>query len=325
MKYQNLKSFQKHLSSAAPHNLCRVYLVAIGDDFERNSVLNSILGLIQTPDSFPSRFSGENFVLREFLDALYSPSLLGGEPIIILDEFEKVGKKELQPLLDQPLPPVYLLLGSRSKTPYAAAIEKLGVILDLTEEKPWDKEKRISEELATVAKNAGKRFTPEALQLLLDRTEKDLALYLSEVEKLICFVGEKEIIEREDVLRISVVSRSHTLWQTAEEVIWEGKPFPPIDSVSFHGLVPLLRSQLQIGLKIAALIEMQCPADEWGKHLPKMWPKALEKRSPVAARLGSPFFKRGLQKLLEIELLSRTQSTQYPALLDLFRSQLLQK
>jgi len=105
-------------------------------------------------------------------------------------------------------------------------------------------------------------------------------------------------------------------------VIWEGGQFPQIDSSSFHGLIPALRSQLHLGLSLATLIEEQCPSNQWSRFLPKIWPKTLEKRSSQAARLGSVYFQKGLEKLFEIELLSRSTSTQYRAMLDLFRAQI---
>jgi len=105
-------------------------------------------------------------------------------------------------------------------------------------------------------------------------------------------------------------------------VIWERGEFPPLDGTSFHGLIPALRNQLQLGLTLSTLIEERCPSDQWSKYLPKLWPKTLEKRSSQAARMGSSYFKKGLSKLLEVELLSRTNSTQYRALLDLFKAQI---
>lgn len=320
MRYQNLKSFQKHLSSAAPHHLCRIYLIAMADDFERTKVLDALLSYF--PESFPTRFNGNDLILRDLLDAMQSPSLLGGDPIILLDEMEKIAKKDLQTLFAHLTTGCYLFLGSRTKSPFAADVEKQGVILDLTDEKPWDKEKRFVEQLVEKAKNSGKRLSPDAVQFLFERLDKDPALLENELNKLICYVGEKTSIEKEDIARISASSRTHTLWQTAEEVIWEGGKFPPLDSTSFHGLLPILRSQLQLGLKLTSLIDSKCPSQEWSTHLPKIWPKTLEKRSAQAARLGTPFFKKGMEKLFEIELLSRNQSTQYGALLDFFRSYL---
>jgi DNA polymerase-3 subunit delta len=318
VRYQNLKSFEKHIASAAPNLLCRLYLVAIGDDFERNKALDLILKHLP---SQPTRFSGVDCNLKDVLDAMQSESLFG-EPVLVVDEVEKLSKKQLETLAGALTSFVgYLLFGARSKTAaLSQAVEKEGVILDLLEEKPWDKERRLSEQLIERAKQAGKKLLPDAASLLLERLGVDPALLESEIDKLICYVGERSAISREDILSISPASRTSTFWQTAEEVVWEGGDFPSVDSAAFHALIPALRSQLHLGLTLATLIEERTPSDEWSRYLPKLWPKTLEKRSSQAARLGSVYFRKGLEKLFELELQSRSNSTQYRALLDLFRA-----
>jgi len=323
LRYQNLKSFQKHLASAAPHHLSRFYLVLVADDHERIKTLDSILSYLLTPEASPVHFKGGDLELRDLFDALQSPPLFGGEPLVILDEAEKIPKKNLQLLSDQMAAYSgkaggYLLIGARSKISLAAPIEKEGIVFDLTDEKPWDKEKRLAEELSDRAKNAGKRLLPDAVQLMFERLDKDAALLKNEIDKLICYVGEKTTISREDVLQISAANRTASHWQMAEEIIWEGGS-PSLDPNSFHSLLPALRSQLHLGMTLATLIEEQYPAEKWNSFLPKLWPKTLEKRSAQAAQFGSRYFSKGLEKIFEIEQLSRSGSTQYAALIDLLR------
>ncbi len=323
MRYTNLKAFQKHLVSAAPSNFSRVYLASVAADFEREKIIHSILSLVQSPDSPATRLSGAEFAIRDFCDALQSPSLFGGESVWVLDELDQLNKKTLEAvgeLIRQPLPG-YLILGSRTKA-LSAAVEKLGVVLDLVDEKSWDRETRLTEGLIERAKNAGKRLESDVIPLLFERVEKESALLENELDKLICYVGDRSSIGSGDVLAVGASSRTQTLWQVAEEMVWEGGPLPSLEDTAFHGLLPILRSQLQMGLKIASLIEGQIPSDAWSAHLPKIWPKTLEKRTSQAARLGSSYFRKGIQALFEIELLSRGASTQYAALLSLFRSQM---
>ncbi len=318
MRYQNLKSFQKHLGSAAPHHLCKIYLVAIGDDFERAKVFDQIVGFLKTA---PERLSGDKTSLKDCLDVLESGSLLG-EPVVILDEVEKFSKKEIG-FLSEHLKGAagFVILGSRSKlATLFTEVEKEGVVLDLLEEKPWDREKRLGEHLLEKAKLAAKRLAPEVAPLLLERLGTDSALLESELDKLICFVGEREMIVRDDVLAISPMSKSSTLWQQAEEFIWERGEIPSMEEATFHGFIPALRSQFHLGLCLAICIEEKKPSDEWGRYLPKLWPKILEKRSSQAARLGSNYFRKGLEKLFEIECLSRSTTTRYAALLGILRA-----
>ncbi len=70
-------------------------------------------------------------------------------------------------------------------------------------------------------------------------------------------------------LKISAANLSHTAWQNAEEIVWERGALQLADKDLFHALVPAIRSQLQLGLKIALLIESKTPADQWSKYLSK--------------------------------------------------------
>ncbi|MDE3045685.1 MAG: hypothetical protein KGJ02_03475 [Verrucomicrobiota bacterium] len=308
----------KHLKVAGPHLLSRVYLLCVPDDFERGQLFQAILRPLLTPDHSLQRFSGEGLDQRAFFDHLQTPSLFGGEPIAVLDEVEKLPKKSFS------LPSMsfgYLLMGSRGKTPLAAAVEKEGVVLDLLDEKPWEKEKRQQQLLEARAKSAGKTLTPEVIPLLFERLEKESSTLESELDKLICYVGDKNVIDRNDVLAISAESRTSTIWHTAEDLVWEGKGL--LDESEFHALVPALRSQLQLGLKIATLLSQNASSEEWSQALPRVFPRTLEKRTSQAAKLGLPYFVKGLEALFDIELKSRTGSQQYGALLDLFRARLV--
>lgn len=309
MRFSSTRSFQKHLSTAAPDHLCHCYLVIAFDDYERNKILKGIVpcGVF---------FSGAEVSGSQILEAL-SPTLFGSEPAVLVDEVEKLDKKEQQ-MLAAHLPAAgYLLLGARKKIPLASAVEKEGVILDLSEEKPWDKEKRIAEQLFEKVNRAGKRLASDVPALLFERIGTDPAMLDREIEKLLCFIGERPTIERSDVFRCCPVTTTHTLWQIAEEVVWGEGKLPP-DPNLFHALLPALRSQLQLGAKIASL----SPREEWSQYLPKVWPKTLEKRRRSVERLGAAYFQKGLRLLFEVELLSRTGSNQFAPLLDLFRMSL---
>lgn len=322
MKYQNVKSFEKHLSSASPDHLCRVYLVAIADNHERSQVLQSLVQKTLPPDCSLQRFSPD-LECHELFDALQSPSLFGGDAVVLLDECEELKKKDVEKLsgfLEKNALCGYLFLGSKGKTPLSKIVEKVGVVLDMTEEKPWDKEKRLAESLSEIAKKEGKRLSPDAIPLLFERLGMDISLLTQEIFKLSCYVGDRLTIERSDIFRISSTTSSHTLWQMAEEIVWEGRG--SFDASMFPGIIFSLRPQLQLGLKITTLLEDGIPLQEWTPYFPKMWPRTLEKRKEQAVRKGASYFKNGLEMLFKIESLSRTGSVQPEALFDLFRTSL---
>lgn len=317
MFIKDFASLKKQLSQRSSH---RCYLLAIPDDYERARAAKILFSYLLSEGSSPTLFSGSDLSMREVYDALQSPSLFGGESVVFFDEVEKLGKKDLSYLSEQIASLQFaghLILGARSKTTLVSAVDKSGIVFDLTEEKPWDKEKRIIEQMHLRVQNGGKRLSSDAAPLLLEKVGSDPALLDQEMDKLICFVGDRPTVERSDVLRMTPFSRLETLWKIAEEMIWEGLQSSITES--FYALVPLLRSQLQIGLKIISLHGCGHPKEAWGDYLPKIWPKTLEKRSSQAVKLGPNYFRKGLELLFEIETLSRTGSSREEALCDLFR------
>lgn len=324
MRYTNTNSFLKHLKEATPHHFSRVYSIAISDPFDRAKMLDALLAAIVMPTHVVERFSGSDLDMRAFFDRLQTPSLFGGEPVIVLEEVEKLTKAQLTPLtplLSKPPSFGYLLLGVGGKSPLLGPAEKGGVILDLLEEKPWDKEKRLLEQMEQHARLAKKQLAPLVAPFLLERLGPDSAMLEQELSKLFCYVGDRVAIERADVEAVGSQNRSFTAWQVAEELIWEGRLSQPLDESLFHALLPLLRSQLQTGMKISALLEANAPREEWDRALPRMFAKTLQKRSAQAALLGAPYFSRGLKALFELELQSRGDVEDWGALFDRFRTQ----
>ncbi len=324
MRYTQLSAFHKHLASAAPQNLCRLYLIVCADAFERKSALDALLSYAAA-DALVVRYVGSETPVREILDALNSPRLFGGEPIVVVDEVDKKLHDALSSWFKEPPAFGYLFLGAKGKIS-ASFAETHGVVLDLTEEKPWEKEKRLAEKLHQMAKSAGCRLSPDAASLILERVEGDAALIFHEMEKLICYAADKQEITRGDVEALCKSSRNFTLWQIADDLIWErvfrANGSELSDPSFFHGLIASLRQQLTLGMKMCQLKGAGVPFGEWRSHFPKIWPKALEKKAEISGRLGAAYFHRGLELLFQVELLSKSGGPATDALLDYFRIKL---
>ena len=322
MKYTSRTAFLNQVRSSTSSGFpSRIYWVGIPDEYERTEVIETLSQMLQASGTIAQRFSGQGLELKELSDHLHSSSLFGGEPLAIIDDAEKIVKANVNSL-SQVFPHSfgYLIFAAKSKSPLSDTVEKEGVVLDLVSEKSWEKERRIEQQLDARVKQAGKLFGSGALRFLLDRIDLDVGLLEREIDKLICYIGDRPRIETSYIEAIAASNRSFTIWQTAEEWIWEGTG--RTDELLFHPLIPALRAQLQLGLKIATLLQENASRDEWAQALPKIFPKTLEKRTTQAQQLGSLYFKRGLQALFDIELRSRTGSTSYGALLDLFRAKI---
>ncbi|MCC6127979.1 MAG: hypothetical protein IT584_02130 [Chlamydiae bacterium] len=133
MKHQSVLSFQKHLESRASQ-LSRVYLIAVPDDFERKKWLSRVANLLCTSGQGLLCLSAVDSTLSELFTAIDSPSLFDPEPIALIDEIEKLSKKEAQKFLDllaRPNLAGHLIFGSRGKSPLSSVVEKKGSVLDL--------------------------------------------------------------------------------------------------------------------------------------------------------------------------------------------------
>lgn len=315
MRYQSQEALEKHIESAFPDHYSSCYLLLVPSDYERRALAKTISHKIKKSYRY---LSGEKLEANQVLEASY-PDLFGEAPFCFVDEVEKMGKKEWTALMESLPLPGLLLLGGRTKVPLSKTFEKEGVILDLTDEKPWDKEKRMLQFVKKRVSQEGKSFMPEALTLFFENQNKsDMALLEREVEKLFAYVGEKKTLETADVEAISLESREETLWQIAEEIVFGEKPYMPKEEIDPFALFALLRSQLEIGAKIASMTESKLPKEEWGQFLPKMWPKALEKKARIAEKLGSCYFLKRLKDLFEVEMLSRSGSGKPLALFSSF-------
>ena len=322
MRYTNSNSFQKQVQSAQSSGfLSRCYWIATPNDYERITAIDLISKILLAKDCFLENFQGSSFDKKGFFDFLQSTNLFGNEPIAVITEGEKISKSEL-PFFQKlfPLKCGYLIIASKSKSFLMDLFEQEGVVLDLLLEKSWEKEKRILQAIEQKIKEAKKAIRPDVLSFIIERVDLDAGTLDREVDKLLCFIGDKGQIERSDVEAIISSNRTEILWTLAESIIWDGKG--SFDESLFHPLVPALRSQMQMGLKIASLLETNGTSEDFQRFLPKVFPRILEKRMQQAKKMGSLYFSNGLKALFKIELQSRLGSTHYKSLIDFFCAQL---
>ncbi len=333
VKYQNMQALEKHLKEAFPHHLAKVYLVASPFDRERRRIIEKIGKVIERKESTLSTVAYETSQtpLASVLEQLNTKSILGGSSLVVLEGIERLKKNECELLahyVENPSPFAYLILGG-------AALKGLGdlyrkgskelVILDLGEEKPWDRERRLKEDLLFQASAEGKRLKPDVASYLLELIGPDLSSLEQELSKLICYVGERHEIERGDVCAISSSREKTTGWQLAETLVWTEDPLPqdPAADLSFLlALIGQLRYHLELGAQFQALLELGLSPQQIAEHLPQVRPAVFERFLSIARRRSSGCFKRGLSALFELELGCKNNAGDPLLLFDLFTAKL---
>ncbi|MBS0650448.1 MAG: hypothetical protein JSR93_04740 [Verrucomicrobia bacterium] len=333
MKFQSWPAFGKHLNESAPNHLSPIYLIIAPCSYERKKICDMIMAALhkKDPSLAPQHCDAAAASLNEVVDQLNSRSLFGSAPVIICDGLEKLKKSGWEPLLsyaENPSTFSYLILGSSSAKNTADLYQKGKkdlVVLDLSDEKTWDRKARFQRYLIEYALKEGKTLSPDAAQHLLDHIGLDLPSLEQELVKLICYVGDRKAIALNDVEQVCAVEKTVSTWQLSEMIVWEAKPAAPPPNIDLSWLLPFLgqlRYQLQIGLQLAVMNDTHMLPGDMAKQLPQLRGALLDKRLAVAKQKGQRYFRTGLQSLFEVEILAKNSGGSANLLFDLLTAKL---
>ncbi|MBS0652536.1 MAG: hypothetical protein JSR39_03320 [Verrucomicrobia bacterium] len=333
MKFQSWPAFGKHLSESTPNHLSPIYLIIAPCSYERKKICDMIIASLHKKDPHltPQHCDAAAVSLNEVVDQLNSRSLFGSAPVVVCDGLDKLKKSGWEPLLtyaESPSSFSYLILGSSSAKNTADLYQKGKkelVVLDLSDEKPWDRKARFQRYMIEYALKDGKTLSPDAAQHLLDHIGLDLPSLEQELTKLICYVGERKAIAMSDVEQICAVEKTVSTWQLSEMVVWESKAVAPPPTIDLSWLLPFLgqlRYQLQIGLQLAVMIDTHMLPGDMAKQLPQLRGALFDKRMAVAKQRGQEYFRSGLKSLFEIELLAKNSGGTAILLFDLLTAKL---
>lgn len=178
-----------------------VYVVCGSDDGLRSRALQKLLERIGT-DGSVTEFAGASCGLADVLDEVRTLPLLGDRRVVVVRDADAcitAWREKLEDYLGSPCPTGVLVLEPKrwpSNTRLAKLVERIGESIKC--EAPSGKE--FEGWLIRFAGSLGKRLVPAAAQLLRDLLGKEEpAMYLSEIEKLATYVGDRPVIQIEDV------------------------------------------------------------------------------------------------------------------------------
>lgn len=304
MRFQKLEVLEKHFKEAYPKHLSLIYGVACAEESERKKILSSLAQrLAKQCDLKKCTF------LTEALEHLNSSSFFSEKIAAVLDGIDSLGKEELDLLMRYvkfPNPKGHLILGAANPKAFSELYrigKKEMVVLDLSKEKPWEEKERLQNWVKNTLARARKKIDADALEHFLHRLPSDRLLLEQELEKLICYLGEKENVSRSDIETICCFSEEINFFKLARDLVWEQKNLPPplTDIGSLLLLIGSLRSQYELGLKMSALLRKKASREEIHLAFPKLWPKALEQMMQITAQKGGIYFKKGMQALYDLE------------------------
>jgi DNA polymerase III subunit delta len=325
MKYSNLRAFEKHLEGAAPKHFANIYLVLAKDAFERKIAVERIIDSVFKDQSSREMgvqtFDSEGLNIEQLLNELQALVFFSAQRIIVLQQAEKLAKsacEKLESYFAHPNRSICLVISASAinhSTLFYKKAEKAGVILEIAEEKPWEREKSMQEWLVQKAMCEGIKIHPQVCQGLLKQTGTDLASLNQEVEKLICYVGERKEITLSDLSAVCTNLNLESIWQLGEAIFrCDGAAALRImkkllnEGTAFLALLRQLRSQLQTDYQICSLLISGGSSADVAVQFPYMKGAILERHLEQSRTYGMQRFKRGLLKIDETEILAKNSS-----------------
>ena len=325
MKYSNLRAFEKHLEGASPAHFSNLYLILVKDSFLCKTITDklcqALLKQINNSSLSLQTFEGNQIIDSKISSELNSLTLFSDKQVMRINQADTIPKntqKLLEEYYQQPNPSIFLVLSAptlnRSTNFYKKA-EKAGIVLEIEEEKGAAKESTAIEWVNKAISNQGKKVSPQTVQVLVKRLGSDLCLLHHEIEKLVCYVGDRPEITSQDVKAISHAINLESIWQLGEAIFNRQAATALriskallMDGTAFIAFLRQLRSQLQTDFQVASILANGGSREEITSLFPYMRGFILDLHVRQAQSYGVARFRKGLLKIDEIELMAKSSS-----------------
>lgn len=326
MKYTALRAFEKHLEASAPSHFGDVYLILSKDDYERKSASQLLITHVSKGLSIPGMnvqvFDAEKADARSLLDELYAMALFSAKRLIIIHNVDKWGKSITEKLEDYfASPNRSICLGMTAQainhsTNFFKKAEKIGIVLDIAEAKPWEKEKMIIDWVIQACQSAGKRIDLQTSTMLVKRVGTDQMFLRQELDKLFCYVGERNAIVPQDISAICTSLNVENIWQVGES-LFQREPSAALriakamieDGAPFLTILRQIRSQFLNALHIASIMATGGGPNEVTAQFPYMRGGILDKNMRQAQHYGLHKLKTALITIDQVELQAKNSAS----------------
>jgi DNA polymerase III subunit delta len=334
VKYTNLRSFEKHLVDASPSHFADLYLILSKDSFQRKQVCDHLISALTLKDI--QSFDASAEPIGTILEELNSLSFFSKKRVLLIQNLDKAPKNFLEKLethLVKLNPAISLILSSASLsavTKLYKRIEKMGIIFEQPEEKPWEKEKSAQEWVLSKAAQESKSMSQQTALFLVKQIGTDPAVLFQEIEKLICYVGERTELTVQDISSICSIAHTESIWQLGEAIFKRDAMMAlriskglMEDGLAFLALLRQLRSQFETSYQICGILAQGGTSGDVTQQYPYMKGTILERNMQQARSYGLHSFKLGLLKIDETELKAKNSGIDMEILNELLIAHLV--
>lgn len=332
MKYNNLRALEKHLEGASPAHLAPVYMILGKDDFQRKEAYGRLIHHLLGPKADPLSlrvFDNDKIDIDAVIEELQSLGFFSKKRVVVIHQAENLLKPATEKILayyENPSPSTFLVITASSisgATNFYKKSETVGVILEIPEEKPWEKEKSLKDWIDQKAFGFGKKIDAQANQLLLKQIGTDQAVLNQEIEKLVCYVGDRQQISSHDVQAVCISVNVENVWQLGEAIFRrDATTALRISLALIQDGTPLLillrqiRNQFQTDFQVCTILSQGGSASDVSKQFGYMKGSILEKHLQLATSYGLARFRKGMILIDETEFASKNSATDNAYLIE---------
>ncbi len=227
----------------------------IGDAFLCEEAAHQVIKQITTDKNVPKEVFSDNEINSSFFEknTHQGGSLFGTSKVYWIKDAspEKLNRKALADF------PHYLILTFSQNPKIPAFLKEISFFVDFTL-KPNEKQAWALKMVQTLFQKANKKVTQPVQNLLLELTGYNLAVLKNSIHLLLNYVGEKEIIEEQDVVEIIPPSNGEGIFGIAEKLVTISleKVLFYVRNLNDQGIHPLLILSI-LAKEIRCLIEVK--------------------------------------------------------------------
>lgn len=197
------------------------------------------------------------------------------------------------------------------------AVKEAGQVIEFTFLSRYD----LTRWLVKRAGRDGKKFAPEAIDVLLATTGSNLQVLAGEVEKLVNFTGGRDFITAEDIRRLTACWTEESIF-TVVDAIAERQCGAALSAVKEllaareppQRILSMVARQFRLILQVQELLQKGCPGGELAGRL-KIHPYAARKIVAQSRNFDRHGLEQTMEDLLNIDVAVKSgQYEFYPAM-----------
>lgn len=321
MRCERLDEFKREISLKK----FSIFLILAKEKEEGRQLLQMALSFFPAPTLI---LTPETFTSSLFVQEVETLPFLTDHRIVVVDSLDELPPPAIEVIhhyLLKPSPQTILFLLASSLSSQNKIMKEAtakGIVFQIPEEKPWEKEERIAHSLIEQAGAAQVRLSATIATQLVKMVDPS-TLY-QEIEKLICFVGTGGEITLDAIRKICTLTHQKTLWQLGEAIFsrdvkesLEIGTYLMDDGVAIFPIMSHLRSQIHSSQEILAVLE-QGGKVAVTKAFPYLKGKLLEKKIGLLTSYGQERMSQALLHLFNSELQAKNSSTDAKIILEIF-------